>query len=178
MDFYCYKELAESTHKTYKAGLRRSLNFCCMRDATPFPVSESLLCYFVAALARQGLAPSTIKTYLASVRHAQIVRGLSEPREHSNLSRLRPVQAGVQRARVEQGHTRVRQRLPVTPAHLRLVHGVWNHHAPDPDIVMLWATATVCFFRFFRSGKITMHIIQEYTFLGVMSQLIITPPPP
>ena len=123
-----------------------------MRGATPFP----LLCYFVAALARQGLAPSTIRTYLASVRHAQIVRGLPEPWEHSNLPRLRLVQAGVQRAWAEQGHARVRQRLPVTPAHLRLVHGVWNHHAPDPDIVMLWAAATACFFGFFRSGKITV----------------------
>ena len=45
----------------------------------PFPVSESLLCYFVASLARQGLAPATIKTYLAGVRHAQIMRGFEEP---------------------------------------------------------------------------------------------------
>ena len=153
-----------------------------MRGATPFPVSESLLCYFVAALARQGLAPSTIRTYLASVRHAQIVRGLPEPQEHSNLPRLRLVQAGVQRAQAEQGHARVWQRLPVTSAHLRLMHGVWNRHAPDPDIVMLWAAATACFFRFFRSGKSQCHrgilIIQEYTSLGVMSQSIVTPPPP
>ena len=41
-----------------------------------FPVSEQLLCYFVAALAEQGLAPATI----AAVRHAQVVRGLPEPR--------------------------------------------------------------------------------------------------
>ena len=127
-----------------------------MRGATPFPVSESLLCCFVTALARQGLAPSTIRTYLASVRHAQIVRGLPEPREHSGLPRLRLVQAGVQRARAEQGHSRVRQRLPVTPAHLRLVRSIWNHYAADPDIVMLWAAATACFFGFFRSGEITV----------------------
>ena len=46
----------------------------------PFPVSESLLCYFVASLARQGLAPTTIQTYLAVVYHAQIIgASVSEP---------------------------------------------------------------------------------------------------
>ena len=48
-----------------------------MRGATSFPVSESLLCYFVAALVRQGLTPSTNRRYLASVRYAQIVRELN-----------------------------------------------------------------------------------------------------
>ena len=155
------------------------LNFCCMRGATPFPVSESLLCYFVAALAHQGLAPSTIRTYVAGVRHAQIVRGLPEPREHSNLPRLRLVQAGVQRARAEQGHARVRQRLPVTPAHLRLVHGVWNRHAPDPDYGPQPLRASLGFSAQAKSQcHRGMHIIQEYTTLGMMSQSIVTPPPP
>ena len=46
----------------------------------PFPVSESLLCYFVASLARQGLTPTTIQTYLAAVFHAQIIGvSVSEP---------------------------------------------------------------------------------------------------
>ena len=45
-----------------------------------FPVSETLLCYFVTSLARDGVAPATIRTYLAAVRHAQIIRGCPEPR--------------------------------------------------------------------------------------------------
>ena len=110
-----------------------------------FQCQNHLLCYFVAALARQGLAPSTIRTYLPSVRHAQIVRGLPEPREHSGLPRLRLVQAGLQRARAEQGHSRVRQRLPVTPAHLRQYHlepsgcrSIYCHAVGRSHCMFLW----------------------------------------
>ena len=49
----------------------------------PFPVSETL-----TSLAQEGVAPSTIRTYLAAVRHAQIMKGLPEPRESSSLPRL------------------------------------------------------------------------------------------
>ena len=44
----------------------------------------------------------------------------------------------------------------MTLAHLRLVRSIWNCHAADPDIVMLWAAATACFFGFFHSGEITV----------------------
>ena len=57
-------------------------------------MSESLLCYFVTSLAREGVAPSNVRTYLAAVRHAQVVRGHSGPRELSSLPRLRLVQNG------------------------------------------------------------------------------------
>ncbi len=136
--------------------MNRFLHFCEGQGATPFPVSETLLCYFVAALARQGLALSTIRTYLAEVRHAQIMRGLPEPRQQSSLPRLRLVQTGVQRDRVERGCNTARVRLPITPTLLRRVRVVWNSQALDPDIVMLWAAATTCFFGFFRAGEITV----------------------
>ena len=44
-------------------------------DMYPFPVWEAELCSFVATLARQGLAPGTIHTYLVAVRHAHFIRG-------------------------------------------------------------------------------------------------------
>ena len=51
--------LPESTHRTYKAGVNRYLSFCHMFNVSiPFPVSESILCYFVVSLAEQGLAPA------------------------------------------------------------------------------------------------------------------------
>ena len=98
----------------------------------PFPVSKSLLCYFVASLARQGLAPATIKTYLAGVRHAQIMRGFEEPRQHSTLPRLHLLQAGVKRVRFQQGTPQSRQRLPILPSHLRQIRMVWGI-SPAPD---------------------------------------------
>ena len=54
-------------------------------------MNEPLLCRFVAAMAQEGLSPGTTRTYLAGVRHAQIIRGLPEPKEGNSLARLRLV---------------------------------------------------------------------------------------
>ena len=45
----------------------------------PSHVSEQLLCLFVADAARSGLQYSTIKTYLAAVRHFAIANGGRDP---------------------------------------------------------------------------------------------------
>ena len=121
--------------------------------------SPSLLCFFVASLAQQGLAPGTIKTYLAGVRHAQIIRGHQgssgvirghpEPRQNSTLPRLHLLQAGVRRERAERGVPPARPRLPITLSLLRQMRAVWNASASNPDTVMLWAAAATCFFGFF-----------------------------
>ena len=121
----------------------------------PFPVTESLLCYFVASLARQGLAPSTIRTYLAAVRHAQIMRGFPEPRQSSSLPRLRLVQSGVRRERGQHGPPPT-QRLPITPPILRQIRAVLLAAPSHHDKAMLWAAASACFFGFFRAGEITV----------------------
>ena len=65
-DRYCNRGLADSTRRTYQSDLNRYLSFCYMFGVSaPFPVSEALLCYFVTSLAREGVAPSTVRTYLA-----------------------------------------------------------------------------------------------------------------
>ena len=155
--FYCQKGLAESTHKTYRAGVQRFMQFCAsMQISNPFPVSELLLCRFVAFLARSGLAPSTVKTYLAAVRHTQVVRGLPEPRQESRLPRLQLVQRGMQKTRAEAGRTQTDTRLPITLPVLQLLHRVWSGESGGGDGNMLWAAAAMCFFGFFRSGEITI----------------------
>ena len=154
--FYCHRGLADTTHKTYRARLNRFLSFCnTFYVNDPFPVTESLLCYFVASLARQGLAPSTIRTYLAAVRHAQIMRGFPEPRQSSSLPRLRLVQSGVRRERGQHGPPPT-QRLPITPPILRQIRAVLLAAPSHHDKAMLWAAASACFFGFFRAGEITV----------------------
>ena len=67
--FYYSQGLAQSTRRTYDAGMRRFYRFCdAYNISAPFPVSESTLCYFVTVLANDNLAARTIKTYLAAVR--------------------------------------------------------------------------------------------------------------
>lgn len=131
------------------------MSFCfAFGVPAPFPVSETLLCYFVTSLAQQGCAPSTIKTYLAAVRHAQIMREHPEPRETSSLPRLRLVQNGVRRERAESNSAHSPTRLPISPPILRRLRPqseTWSH-----DECLLWAAATVCFFGFFRAGEITV----------------------
>ena len=123
-------------------------------------MSESVLCAFVAGLAQQGLTPGTIRTYLAAVRHAQIVRGFPEPREQSSLPRLWLLQNGVRRDRAESGRATPRPRLPITPPILRrmrahLVTG--SGSGPEQaDGRMLWAASVACFFGFFRVGELTV----------------------
>ena len=118
-----------------------------------------LLCSFVASLAQQGLAPTTIRTYLAAIRHAQIVRGFPEPRQHSSLPRLHLVQSGVRRERAERGLPPARPRLPITPPILRRLRPSLTQ---GPDGSMLWAAAVTCFFGFFRAGELTVPSAAEF----------------
>ena len=58
---HCVLGLAPSTNKAYRTAINRfSTKY---NISTPFPVNELLLCRFVTALAEEGLAPATIKTY-------------------------------------------------------------------------------------------------------------------
>ena len=126
------------------------MSFCqSFNVSTPFPVTESLLCYFVATLANQGLAPLTIKTYLAPVRHTQITRCLPEPRHDSPLPRLHLLQMEVHCVRAECNLPPSCPRLPITPDILRQIGFQWASSASNFDTIMLWAAAVTCFFIFF-----------------------------
>jgi len=70
--------LAPSSHKTYQAAECRYLGFCSSFALTPLPTSEELLCNFSACLGQQGLAHTTIRTYLSGVRQLQITYGGSD----------------------------------------------------------------------------------------------------
>ena len=145
---YCFRGLADSTHRTYRSGVNRYQSFCyAFNVQSPFPVSEMILCYFVAALARQGTSPATIRTYLAAIRHAQIVRGFPEPRQLSSLPRLRLVQNGVRRERAVSGSNTPR-RLPITADILRRIRPFCLPSPPGHDTLMMWAAATACYFGF------------------------------
>ena len=156
VQYYCGKSIAPSTQQTYQSALNRFYAFCSLFNVTtPFPVSEEILCYFSSYLATQHVSPQSIRTYLAGIRHTQVTLGLPEPCSFSSLPRLRLVQAGIQRAHLEQSAEPSRIRLPITPAILRAMRSTLEPRATEPDVVMIWAAAVLCFFGFFRSGEIT-----------------------
>ena len=77
--FYIHSALAPSTKRTYGTGERRYLQFCVAGAIAPLPTSESILCHYVAFLAKDNLKHQTIKTYLSAVSHMHIVAGKGDP---------------------------------------------------------------------------------------------------
>ena len=76
---YFSSALAVSSYKTYKAAENKYLSFCNNFSLQPLPCTEATLCYFVACLGQQGLAHSSIRTYLSGVRQLQIAHGFPDP---------------------------------------------------------------------------------------------------
>ena len=116
----------------------------------PFPVTERLLCYFVAHLAEEGLAYQTVKTYLAAVRDTHVSLGFPDLRSSDNLPRLTKIQAGIRRVQALKNQPK-RVRLPITPAILERLRVHWSS---DRDGGLFWAVASLCFFGFFRLGEL------------------------
>lgn len=122
----------------------------------PFPISEQLLCYFVAYLVEEGLAPYTIKAYLTAVRSLQIQLGLPDPRGQSYMPLLKRVQASICRARMQTGE-QSRVRLPITASILAQMRKTLESSS-HPLKVVLWAIACTAFLGFFRLGKLYLRL--------------------
>ena len=132
---YFQQGLAPSTRKAYQSATRRFHNFCTKYNVwNPFPVSESLLCSFVAFLADDGLAPQTCKSYLAAVRNMQLSLGLPDPRDQSSLPVLKRVQAGISRTRMLRG-AQARIRLPIT---INILEKICVHLSSSSDPERGW----------------------------------------
>jgi len=137
--------LASSTLKTYRSGVSKVMLFCAKFGVSnPFPISQALLCYYVAYLTNNGLAYQTIKTYLAAIRHVQIVQGLPEPKQYASMPKLKVVEKGVRKIRALDKPSR--PHLPITPAILRQIRALWSPKSRDFTHIMLWAVACTGFF--------------------------------
>ena len=89
------------------------------------------------------------------------MRGFPEPRQSSSLPRLHLVQCGVRRERGQYGPP-PKERLPITPPILRQIRESLSSVQPQHDSAMLWATASACFFGFFRAGEITIPSVTAF----------------
>ena len=116
------------------------------------PVTQDMLCYFVAYLGKKGLGYSTIKTYLAAVRSLQVDYGFNSPFDAS-MPKLDRVLKGVKVVQGKEGRAPQRK-LPITPKILRQIRTQWPGVGRDYDDTMLWAAALVCFFGFMRAGEL------------------------
>ena len=135
--------------------MRRFNTFCERYQVLdPFPVTELLLCLFAASLADDGLAPQTVKAYLAAIRNMQLSLGLPDPREQSSLPVLKRVHAGIGRSRLGRGQPS-RIRLSITTVLLRKMRGELERLA-HPERLVIWAVCCTAFFVFFRLGELLL----------------------
>ena len=117
-------------------------------------MTQSILCFFVSYLGKNGLAYSTIKGYLAAVRNLQI--GYRWPCPAATpMPKLEQVLRGIKISQARAGRL-PRRKLPITPAILRQVKQAWSGINTDFHQTLLWAAATTCFFGFLRCGEITL----------------------
>ena len=79
VDYFFSKGLAESTKRSYAVAWAKYHRFCEGKGWTPVPVSEPVVCAFVASLALEGLAGASIKVYLVGVRQAQVEKVYPDP---------------------------------------------------------------------------------------------------
>ena len=118
--------------------------FCTLYSISdPYPITQSTLCYYVAHLSKQHLAPQSIKSYLSALRNYQISLDIPAP-NYTAMHKLSQLKKGVAREYTK-GHS-PSVRLPITPPILRQVRALWSSQANDPDTIMLWAAACTCFF--------------------------------
>ena len=155
MDSYRQRSVADSTGRVYNSAQERFKRFCRAANCRPIPTSEQLLCRFVTYLAKDGVSFSTIKCYLAAVRHWHIAEGLGDP-GICQMPLLEQVTKGIKRVQARAIPAARTPRLPITPALLRKMKVVWQADSDRVDKEMLWAACTLCFFGFFRSGEIVI----------------------
>jgi hypothetical protein len=117
-------------------------------------------CY-VTSLAQEGITPTTIKTYLAAVRRAQVVRGFPEPRESSTLPRLRLIQNGIRQERARAGQVAAEEAADHSPSLASPMCGIPPEGA-DLQRSPLLGSGRGVFFGFFRAGEITVPSASAY----------------
>ena len=148
-----HHQLREHTHLPTNSSISSAYNIMLL-ILSQF---ESLLCYFVSFLAQKGLAPNSIKLYLAAVCHFQILMGLPELRAESSLPRLKLVLNGITRARMSNDRTsRSKPRLPITVDILRRIFTVLSRASPCYTDHLVWPACALSFFGFFHAGEITV----------------------
>ena len=118
------------------------------------------MCFYVAKLANEGLAHSTIKSYLSAIRHLQIPNGHPDP-HIGDMPRLSQVIKGIKSHQAKQGRQN-QPCLPITPTILRDLKRIWDRAADNFDHIMVWAACTLCFFGFMRAGEITVPYDNAY----------------
>jgi len=146
--------IAPSTQQVYSSAQQAYRQFCSRLKLSPLPASQDQLVLFVTELA-QTRAPSTIRTYLAGIRHYHIISGYPNPLQET--PKLSLVLKGIQRTKP----LKSRPRLPITPYILHSISTSLDTSAFDD--CMLWAACLMGFYGFLRCAEFTTPCLSQFT---------------
>ena len=115
---------------------------------------------FVSQLAKEGLAPQSIKGYLSAVRNLHITAGLHEEFSKELTPKLEMVLRGIkkQAAKTRPPHVR----LPITIEVMAKIKEVLQKDPTNEVNILFWAACALAFFGFLRCGEFTVPSQSEY----------------
>ena len=102
----------------------------------------------VAHLCNEGLAPGTMKSYLAAVRHEQTSMGLGD----THIAQMPQLEYGLKGAK-RRSVLGVRKRLPITQSILQKLREVWAKLAEQQDVMGGIMPLFLCLFTFWRDNN-------------------------
>ena len=147
LSYYQSLRVAQSTRRTYKAGVRAFQQFCTQYAIIPFPASSLTLRYFCCYMACQ-VSYKTIKVYLAGIRLEHLERGLEDPTKDELLHLLC---TGIKRSQ----SVSKPKRLPITINVLQTLKlQLRNDSSLTPlEKRLLWAAFILAFYGFLRASE-------------------------
>ena len=157
---YYSQGLALSTHKSYQAGQLRYLSFCNQFNRIPTPTTETTLLLFIAYLAKDGLAYTSIKVYLSAIRNMHITSGHHHIYSQQLTPYLEQVLQGIKKDQLKSSPQH--QRLPITAEIMLRIHSVLAQNKQDYNSIMMWAVCCTAFFGLLRCSEFTVPSINDY----------------
>ena len=140
--------LAESTKRVYRAGWKRYITFAGSVAIPDVPITSESVTLFAAFLGAEGLAISTIESYLAALRHVHLLTNPSCPALSWHSPHMKVLLRGI--CRVQAHHSPAWVRLPITSSLMRCIKAQLAKSPSSHMSLLIWAACCTGYFGFLR----------------------------
>ena len=115
------------------------------------PITSESVTLFAAFLGAEGLAISTIESYLAALRHVHLLAYPSCPAPSWHSPHMKVLLRGIQRVQAQ--HSPARVRLPITSSLMRCIKAQLTKSPSSHMSRLIWAACCTGYFGFLRCGE-------------------------